>query len=166
MNTTSKCPCASDLPFSNCCGPVLEGTPAASPVALMRARYSAYATQNIVFLRDSLAPGERKDFDEKSVEEWSRQSQWLGMEIRRTEKGEENDQTGLVEFIARFKQDGVTREHHELAEFIRQEERWYFKDGRPVRPAPLRHTEPRVGRNDPCQCGSGKKNKKCCGTAT
>ncbi len=27
---------------------------------------------------------------------------------------------------------------------------------------PLRRTEPRVGRNAPCPCGSGKKYKKCC----
>lgn len=27
---------------------------------------------------------------------------------------------------------------------------------------PVRHIEPRVGRNDPCPCGSGKKFKKCC----
>lgn len=26
-----------------------------------------------------------------------------------------------------------------------------------------RRTEPRIGRNDPCPCGSGKKYKKCCG---
>ena len=25
---------------------------------------------------------------------------------------------------------------------------------------------PKVGRNDPCPCGSGKKYKKCCGGAT
>jgi len=25
--------------------------------------------------------------------------------------------------------------------------------------------EPKVGRNDPCACGSGKKHKKCCGAA-
>jgi len=31
------------------------------------------------------------------------------------------------------------------------------------RPAPVRHQGPRVGRNDPCPCGSGKKYKKCCG---
>jgi preprotein translocase subunit SecA len=30
------------------------------------------------------------------------------------------------------------------------------------RPAPIHRTEPRVGRNDPCPCGSGKKYKKCC----
>lgn len=28
--------------------------------------------------------------------------------------------------------------------------------------APVRRTEPSVGRNDPCPCGSGKKFKKCC----
>ncbi len=27
----------------------------------------------------------------------------------------------------------------------------------------VRRAEPRVGRNDPCRCGSGKKSKKCCG---
>ena len=27
----------------------------------------------------------------------------------------------------------------------------------------VRHTSARVGRNDPCPCGSGKKFKKCCG---
>ena len=27
----------------------------------------------------------------------------------------------------------------------------------------FRHEEPRIGRNDPCPCGSGKKFKKCCG---
>jgi hypothetical protein len=28
---------------------------------------------------------------------------------------------------------------------------------------PIRRTQPKVGRNDPCPCGSGKKFKKCCG---
>jgi len=34
--------------------------------------------------------------------------------------------------------------------------------GAPARPAPQRTAE-KVGRNDPCPCGSGKKYKKCCG---
>ncbi|HCG04058.1 MAG TPA: preprotein translocase subunit SecA, partial [Desulfovibrio sp.] len=29
--------------------------------------------------------------------------------------------------------------------------------------APERRAEPKVGRNDPCPCGSGQKYKKCCG---
>lgn len=28
---------------------------------------------------------------------------------------------------------------------------------------PYRRTEPKIGRNDPCHCGSGKKFKKCHG---
>jgi uncharacterized protein len=33
----------------------------------------------------------------------------------------------------------------------------------PPPPPPQAETAPRVGRNDPCPCGSGKKYKKCCG---
>ena len=28
----------------------------------------------------------------------------------------------------------------------------------------VRHEGPKIGRNDPCPCGSGKKYKKCCGS--
>jgi uncharacterized protein len=31
--------------------------------------------------------------------------------------------------------------------------------------ATARRSEPKIGRNDPCPCGSGKKFKKCCGEA-
>ena len=30
---------------------------------------------------------------------------------------------------------------------------------------PFRHAEPKLGRNDPCSCGSGKKYKKCHGAS-
>lgn len=29
--------------------------------------------------------------------------------------------------------------------------------------APITRAEPKVGRNDPCPCGNGRKFKKCCG---
>ncbi len=32
-----------------------------------------------------------------------------------------------------------------------------------VKAQPVRRTAPKVGRNDPCPCGSGKKYKQCCG---
>jgi uncharacterized protein len=35
--------------------------------------------------------------------------------------------------------------------------------GPQVAPAPLRRVGPKIGRNDPCSCGSGKKFKLCCG---
>ncbi|MEW5774936.1 MAG: preprotein translocase subunit SecA [Thermodesulfobacteriota bacterium] len=33
----------------------------------------------------------------------------------------------------------------------------------PKKKAPVKRDAPKVGRNDPCPCGSGKKYKKCCG---
>ncbi len=35
--------------------------------------------------------------------------------------------------------------------------------GKHTQPVQVRRTETKVGRNDPCPCGSGKKYKKCCG---
>ena len=41
---------------------------------------------------------------------------------------------------------------------------WTSSDGKSDRPKPVRKTvKQKVGRNDPCPCGSGKKYKKCCG---
>jgi len=39
------------------------------------------------------------------------------------------------------------------------EDRTHLKNAVPVR------TTPKLSRNAPCPCGSGKKNKKCCGVA-
>jgi hypothetical protein len=36
-------------------------------------------------------------------------------------------------------------------------------DHSPPVTTPIRNDQPKVGRNDPCPCGSGKKYKKCCG---
>lgn len=46
----------------------------------------------------------------------------------------------------------------------------YFKTLRLIEtdsnPTTFRHTTPKIGRNDPCPCGSGKKFKHCCGKIT
>ncbi len=39
----------------------------------------------------------------------------------------------------------------------------FFSHGDSDGPAPVMRKEKKVGRNDPCPCGSGKKYKKCCG---
>ena len=44
----------------------------------------------------------------------------------------------------------------------RQQQAAISGSARPDRPEPIKAAG-RVGRNDPCPCGSGKKFKKCCG---
>ena len=40
------------------------------------------------------------------------------------------------------------------------------KDVLGVKEKPMTRMQPKVGRNDPCPCGSGKKYKQCCGALT
>lgn len=155
------CPCGSGAAFTECCEPIMQGIRTAdSPEQLMRARYSAYATANIDFLHDSLLPEARGDFDREGTKGWASGSEWRSLEIVNTEAG---DSEGTVEFIATFTQQGNEVRHHEISRFKKANGVWYLLDGKAVTQKPFRREEPKVGRNDPCTCGSGKKYKKCCG---
>lgn len=155
------CPCGSGAAFAECCEPILQRTKhAETPEQLMRARYSAYATADIDFLHDSLLPEARGDFDPEGTKGWATGSEWRGLEIVHAEAGESE---GTVEFIATFTQQGNEVRHHELSRFRKSDGIWYLVDGKTVGPKPVKREIPKVGRNEPCLCGSGKKYKKCCG---
>jgi len=160
----NQCPCQSGKEYDACCGPIIRGDQAA-PTAetLMRSRYSAFAKGEIDYLKQSLHPKQRTDYDPDSTRRWAEHSEWLGLEIVDTHDGGENDEEGTVEFIAKYRQKGGTLAHHEIGEFKRSNGIWYYHDGKTVTPGTVRHEGPKVGRNDPCPCGSGKKYKKCCG---
>lgn len=163
MTELDMCPCASGKKFADCCGPYLSGA-ALPPTAeaLMRSRYSAFATGTVDYLEETLLPGTRDDFDRQAAADWAASSEWTGLQVRQTEKGGTSDDEGYVEFVALFRQEGVDKVHHETGHFQRQDGRWYYVDGAMgTRP----RTVEKVGRNEPCPCGSGKKYKKCCGAA-
>ena len=63
--------------------------------------------------------------------------------------------------LSRSKQDQWTREAPDLIPVWVEMLHVWRLDNDPDRPTPVRHGK--VGRNDPCPCGSGKKYKKCCG---
>ena len=77
-------------------------------------------------------------------------------------RGEKGDETGEVEFVARYRSGGQTVSHHELSFFAREDGRWVFSGCEMNPKAPTVRLQ-KVGRNEPCPCGSGKKHKKCCG---
>jgi len=157
------CPCGSGEPFDTCCGPIIDGVPAPTAVALMRARYSAFATRRIgVFLVDTLAPEKMSAFNLREVELSARDAEGLGIEILTVADGGGEDEEGTVEYVARFRIRGQEQIHHELATFRREDGRWLYVDGR-VNPVSAPRRGVSVGRNDPCPCDSGRKFKKCCG---
>jgi SEC-C motif domain protein len=160
-----KCPCGTELELDACCGPIIAGKrPAATAEALMRSRYSAYAQKNAAYIIESHDPETRGELEPDATRQWADRTQWLQLEVLATEAGGEHDQNGEVEFVARFRDErGQEHSHHERSTFVRREGRWYFHDGVIQPQAPIKRAEPKVGRNDPCPCGSGKKYKKCCG---
>ncbi|MGC2855745.1 YchJ family protein [Novispirillum sp. DQ9] len=158
---TTPCPCGSGRAFADCCEPFITG--AAKPQTaeqLMRSRYSAFATGAVSYLHETLSAEAREDYDPAHVEDWARGSEWLGLDIRATEDGAATDEDGWVEFVARFRFEGEDRAHHESSYFIKRDGQWLYHAGN-LGPRPRRVQK--VGRNDPCPCGSGKKYKKCCG---
>ncbi len=143
--------------------PVVKGERRAkTAVELMKARYLAYSTGNIDFIINSHDPKTRENVSKEATEKWSRSAHWLGLEIRSCEDGGVNDKEGSVEFVARFELGGRTIAHHEKAFFRKINDAWFFVDGHEV-PETYVRSAPKVGRNDPCPCGSGKKYKFCCG---
>ena len=164
MENTEQCPCKSGKQFGECCGPILSGgSKAETAEALMRARYSAYAVGDIGFLKRSATSAGLEEFDEDSSAAWSRAATWHGLEVVKTEGGGAGDKTGVVEFRALYTANGEFCNHHESATFVREGGERKFNDGHFVKEQPIVREEPRVGRNDLCPCGSGKKYKKCCG---
>jgi len=131
----------------------------------MRSRYSAYVRHAYDHLEQSLSAEQRADFSLDSTRQWAENSEWLGLKILRTEQGGEDDSEGLVEFSARFRVDGKEQTHIETAGFIREESRWVYAGQVPAPVQTVRREAPKIGRNDPCPCGSGRKFKKCCGAA-
>ena len=156
-----ECPCKSGKTFGECCGPVLSGEKAAeSAEAVMRARYTAYVTEQIGYLKTSAVKAVQDEFDENASLAWSRAAQWHRLQIVRSE---ENGDRATVEFRAAYTANGEFCNHHEVSTFVREVDGWKFEDGELIGEKPVTREEPKVGRNDPCPCGSGKKFKKCCG---
>lgn len=151
-----RCDCGSGKAYDLCCGPCLEGEiPAPDPEALMRSRYTAFCRKNTDYLIATTAPG--KGEPERLRQELNQtmaSTRWLGLKV--IDSGMKGPDRGWVEFAAFFSQGGVPGQLHESSSFLKIEGRWVYGEGE-ILPAL------KLGRNEVCFCGSGKKYKKCHG---
>lgn len=155
------CPCGSGLMLADCCQPLHDGATAATPEALMRSRYSAFALGRHDYLLNSwhstTRPAELNDDD----------THWVRLEIVDSGVDESSvdesggDSSGHVHFRALFCEGPAGRIRwgmlEERSRFLREQGHWRYVDGRPL----ISRLKP--GRNDACPCGSGRKLKQCCG---
>ncbi|MEQ8389543.1 MAG: YchJ family protein [Thalassospira sp.] len=174
LQATAPCPCASNQTYGECCGKYhTDKAKAETAEKLMRSRYSAFVVRDGAYLLATLAKEKHDSFDAESIKH--DQTRWSGLEIVECVAGGLLDQSGKVEFIARFIEDGQQGQLHESSNFERRGGKWYYVDGvfpdgtaktvekTDKRNEPSSDKVTKTGRNDPCPCGSGKKFKKCCG---
>lgn len=168
----NSCPCGNPKSYSECCEPIHnDHSKAKTPEQLMRSRYSAHVKGLVDYVIDTYHPSCHAEQEREAIAD-SIDSDWCGLEVMNTEPGK-HDNEGFVTFKAYFKQDEQEYCLEERSRFLKEQELWYYIDGAfPQQQEPEQAGDPRlsqpvaslkVGRNDPCICGSGKKFKKCCG---
>ena len=156
IDNSSTCPCLSGLSYQTCCQPFHQKT--AKPELaeqLMRSRYCAFYLRDSQYLLDTLYPAKRQPNEKALLDKSINDTEWLGLKIVDTDAGKSKDSEGKVEFVAFYQGDGI-EQLHERSNFKKENDRWFYVDGIHLPPI-------KIGRNDGCFCGSGKKFKKCHG---
>lgn len=117
----------------------------------MRSRYVAFVRGEVEYLLATSHPALHGPDERRTLERAVSDTRWLALRV--VEAPEPSGDAGEVEFAAWFEGDPVGQ-LHERSRFVRQDGRWLYRSGT-ILPAL------RIGRNDPCWCGSGRKSKAC-----
>lgn len=155
MSNDTPCPCGSGTTYSDCCAPYHQRRlTAPSPEKLMRSRYTAFCLHQVDYLIDTLHPAFRDGNDRQRIDNARDDHRWLALQILAQFATAPNQ--GTVEFVAycQAHDRAEVTQLHERSQFVREAGRWFYTEGDQLPPLKL-------GRNDPCWCGSGKKLKKC-----
>lgn len=149
----ADCPCGSGKLYGKCCQPfhAADSLPATAE-ELMRSRYSAFCLKLTPYLFNSWHPAYRPE----AAEILSGNTQYVSLEILETNRGNPEDTTGTVTFIARFMEKDKLITMREKSSFIKKENTWLYTEG-----SNKTHQE-QIKANQHCPCGSGKKFKRCC----
>ncbi len=159
------CPCGSSLAYESCCKPYHDGTPVPTAEAMVRSRFSAFSMHIYDYIVETTHPLYRDEVEDSNIADNMEGIIWHQLNIKEcgTEPASEGEGTfDTVTFSAVYEVAGNVYSLSEKSYFQEQDGKLYYLEGISHRPEGYRRPEPKVGRNDPCPCGSGKKFKKCC----
>jgi SEC-C motif-containing protein len=118
------CPCQSSLSYKVCCGLFHRGQQVPlTAEALMRSRYSAYVLNKNAYLYESWHSHTRPVRKEVNK---SPPSEWLGLNILRVEDGAEDDDLGVVEFVATYVAKDQIKQLYEVSRFCLENGQWRY----------------------------------------
>lgn len=123
----APCPCGNPLSFAECCSPFIAGKiPAPTAETLMRSRYTAHVVVATDYLWDTWEINARRGSKKSDIEAWAVNSVWQSLTIISTRQGQPNDEQGLVEFIARYRNSAGEEAHHEVSLFKKFPKGWRY----------------------------------------
>jgi SEC-C motif-containing protein len=125
INDEDLCPCNSRENYGVCCALLHGGLPAQSAETLMRSRYSAYVMEKYDYIKSSWHPSTYMH-TESGID--AAPVKWLGLHVKRYEQLDASN--AVVEFVARYKQDGRAFRLHEVSRFIFENGRWFYLEGK------------------------------------
>lgn len=159
MNDRAHCLCGTGQAYALCCQPYhLNSKQPLTAELLMRARFTAYALQNEAYLLQTWAIIKRPTRIDFSKEH----AKWTALTLVKIKKGGAKDSKGVVEFKAYYLQEGEEYVMHEISRFKKSTGGWLYLEG-VVKSVVKVGQSTNQGKNAPCECGSGKKYKRCCG---
>jgi SEC-C motif domain protein len=156
------CPCGSGRFFDDCCEPLLAGRRRpATAEELMRSRFTAHVARDDAYLHRTHQPTAKLPFKAPAGAADTEPLKWSRLKVHAHELGTQPD-TAFVDFSAYFVEEDGEHVIQEKSEFHRVDGQWLYSRAVRMGPAPIKSALPKIGRNDPCPCGSGKKYKQCC----
>jgi SEC-C motif domain protein len=126
------CPCDSGRKYKKCCRPLHRGQAAASPEALMRSRFTAYALDLADYIVATTHPdGPMWETDRDawlgSIHEFSAKTEFSDLKVLGANASGER---GTVLFQCVLTQGGAQRVFSEESVFARYDGRWVYHSGR------------------------------------
>lgn len=95
----------------------------------MRSRYTAYTLGNVDYILATWAPDTRTNVNSQSLTKSCKETTYLSLKIISKNGGTRKHITGQVEFEVKFSILGKTQTHHEVSNFIKQNDQWFYLDG-------------------------------------
>jgi uncharacterized protein YchJ len=121
-----QCPCGSGKIYANCCKKYHDGALPENALKLMKARYSAFAKNQLKFLYATLHPNLRPPTYEEYTRGIRNKAHYRRLIIRDFQDGETD---ATVTFTAYITADGKDATFTELSEFEKVNGQWLYKRG-------------------------------------
>lgn len=146
----SHCFCGSLQAFEKCCKPYLEGLIVPTAEALMRSRFSAFATANATYIKQTQVDALNIGLEIQSFRQTLQTQKWVKLDII-------DSKPDSVAFRALMIYNDTLYTLQENSLFKESEGKWFYSKA-------LSHedSERPLKRNETCPCGSAKKYKQCC----